>query len=64
MKILGILLIIWGFADFGLSLAGTDLYYAIGIELPDAIYQFTAYIAMGLGFALYSSADFDATDQE
>ena len=33
MKIVGILLIIWGFADLGLSWAGTDLYYEIGLSL-------------------------------
>ena len=64
MKILGILLIVWGVADLGLSWAGIELYYAIGIELPDAIIQFTAWIAMGIGYGMYSSADFNATDQE
>jgi|TARA_B110000438_G_scaffold284078_1_gene312758 hypothetical protein len=64
MKIVGILLIIWGFADLGLSWAGTDLYYAIGIELPNAIYPFTHWIAMGIGYGIYSIAGSDGTEQE
>ena len=47
MKIIGIVLMIWGFADFGLSWLGTDLYWEIGIELSDGIYPFTHWIAMG-----------------
>ena len=53
MKIVGIILIVWGFADLGLSWAGTDLYWKIGIELPDVIYPFTHWIAMGIGYAIY-----------
>jgi len=52
MKILGILLIIWGIADFALSWTGTDLYAAIGISIPEAIYQFTPMIAGVIGYAL------------
>ena len=54
MKIIGIILIIWGIADFALSWMETDLYLEIGIILPDVIYPFTAWIAMGIGFAIYS----------
>ena len=54
MKFVGILLIIWGFADLGLSWAGTDLYWEIGIDLPGVIYPFTHWIAMGIGYGIYS----------
>jgi hypothetical protein len=54
MKIIGIILIIWGIADFALSWMETDLYFEIGIMLPDIIYPFTAWIAMGIGFAIFS----------
>ena len=54
MKIVGIILIVWGFADLGLSWAGTDLYREIGIELSEGIYPFTHWIAMGIGYAIYS----------
>ena len=53
MKIVGIILIVWGFVDLGLSWAGTDLYWEIGIELSEVIYPFTHWIAMGIGYAIY-----------
>ena len=53
-KIIGILLILWGLADFGLSWTDTDLYYEIGIQIPDVIYPWTAVISMGIGFAIYT----------
>lgn len=56
MKIFGILLVVWGFADLGLSWGGTDLYYEIGINLPNAIYPFTHWIAMGIGYGIYKVA--------
>jgi hypothetical protein len=55
MKYLGIILIIWGLADFVLSLTGIDLYMEIGIQLPQAIYPFTPLIASVIGYVLYSS---------
>ena len=54
MKIIGTVLIIWGVADMGLSWLGTDLYWEIGIELSRGIYPFTHWIAMGVGFVIYS----------
>ena len=53
MKIRGIILIVWGFADVGLSWLGTDLYWEIGIELSEGIYPFTHWIAMGIGYVIY-----------
>ena len=64
MKIIGIILIFWGFADWGLSWLGTDLYWAIGIELSDGIYPFTHWIAMGIGSAIYSIGTKNITDVE
>ena len=46
MKIIGIIIILWGIADFGLSWVGTDLYLEIGINLPVWLYQWTAWIAI------------------
>ena len=54
MKIIGIILILWGIADFGLSWLGTDLYLEIGINIPVWLYQWTAWIAMGIGSAIFS----------
>ena len=53
LKIIGGLLILWGFADLGLSWMGTDLYYEIGITLSDGIYPFTHWISMGIGYVIY-----------
>ena len=47
---------LWGFADMGLSWLGTDLYWEIGIQLSETIYPFTHWIAMGIGYAIYSFA--------
>ena len=54
MKIIGVIVILWSFADLGLSLLGTDLYWVIGINLPDWLYPWTAWIALGIGFAIFS----------
>lgn len=54
MKIIGALLIIWGIADIALSWVGTDLYWEIGISVPAIIYPFTPFIAMTIGYGLYS----------
>ena len=54
MKILGIVLIIWGFADFGLSWLEIDVYYTLGIQLSDEIWPYTHYISIALGFIIYS----------
>ena len=49
MKIIGVIVILWSFADLGLSLLGTDLYWVIGINLPDWLYQWTPLIALVIG---------------
>jgi len=56
MKIVGIMLVIWGFADLGLSWLGTDLYAQIGVELSDGIFPYTHWIAMAVGYGIYSIA--------
>jgi hypothetical protein len=56
MKIIGILLILLGVADFGLSYVGTDLYFEVGIQLPEWLYQWTPMIAGGIGYAILSIA--------
>ena len=57
MKIAGMFLVAWGFADLGLSWGGTDLYGFIGITLSETIYPFTHWIAMAIGYGLYSAAE-------
>ena len=59
-KIIGILLILWGVADLGLSWANnTDVYYEIGINIPDVILPWTAVISMGIGYAIYKGGGGD-----
>lgn len=55
MQILGGLLFLWGLADFILSWIGTDLYWELGVTVPEDIYPFTAWIAMGIGGLLYQA---------
>lgn len=64
MKIIGIIIILWGVADFGLSWVGTDLYLEIGINLPLWLYQWTAWIAMGIGYAIFSIGESDKQEKE
>ena len=54
MRFIGIILIVWGVADVGLSWTGTDIYWEIGINLPEVIYPFTHWVAIGIGYAIYS----------
>ena len=63
-KIVGVILILWGIADFGLSWVGTDLYWEIGINLPDWLYPWTAWIALGIGFAIFSIGKEEEEEEE
>ena len=54
LTIVGVILMLWGIADFVLSWMGTDLYWEIGINLPDWLYPWTPLIALGIGFAIFS----------
>jgi hypothetical protein len=62
-KILGGALIAWAVADFGLSYLGTDVWLDwLGIQLPEAIYRFSAIIVGVIGGAIWklgASADAD-----
>ena len=53
MKIVGIILIVIGLIDLGGSYAEFDLWGGfIGVQLPDVLWKYSAYIEMGLGFVL------------
>lgn len=53
MQGFGALLIIWGILDFVLGESGTDIYYEwFGIYLPDAIYDYSHWLAMFAGSLL------------
>lgn len=63
MKIIGGLLIAFGLVDVIGSFAGLDVWGEwIGVNLPEAIWSFTAYIEMGLGYFLFRLGSKDADD--
>ena len=63
MKIIGGLLIAFGLVDVIGSFAGLDVWGEwIGVNLPEAIWSFTAYIEMGLGYFLISLGSKAADD--
>ena len=64
-KIVGVILILWGIADFGLSWVGTDIYLEIGINLPGWLYYpWTAWIALGMGFAIFDIFSMGKEEEE
>ena len=54
LKIIGGILVLFGLADFIGSFAGFDLWGIIGLQLPDLLWSFSAYIEMGLGYFLFN----------
>ena len=50
--VLGGLLVVFGLVDLIGSFAGFDLWGTMGIQLPDIIWSFSAYIEIALGFFL------------
>ena len=54
LKVIGILFIIFGIVDFVGNFAGYDLWEEyIRVELPDLLWNFHAYIEIGIGVVLY-----------
>lgn len=62
MKIVGILIILFGIVDLIGSFTGFDLWGTIGIALPDIIWQYSAYIEIAIGYGVMSF--FDSDDEE
>jgi hypothetical protein len=63
-KIVGGALIAWAIADFGLSYMGTDVWYDwLGIQLPEAIYRFSAIIVGVIGGAIWKLGDSSDADE-
>ena len=57
MKILGIIVIIFGIADLGLSFADIDIWgQYIGVRLPDPIWSFSGAIEIAIGYGLLKLA--------
>ena len=57
MKVIGVILILWGIADFGLSWTGVDIYWEIGINVPSWLYPWTAYIVGIIGYAIFAMGE-------
>jgi hypothetical protein len=58
MRIIGLLLIIFGIADFALSWIEIDVWYDwFGISLPSWLYYFSALIEVTIGTALMNSGE-------
>ncbi|MDH5181936.1 MAG: hypothetical protein OEZ39_01370 [Gammaproteobacteria bacterium] len=67
MKILGyvgIAFVLFGVADFIGSYAGFDLWGMTGIVLPEAIWKYSAYIEMAIGYGLYKLAENAQAEEE
>ena len=52
MKIVGILIIIFGVVDLVGSFAGFDLWGTIGVQLPDLLWKYSAYIEIAVGYGV------------
>lgn len=62
MKIIGILFVIFGLVDLVGSYAEFDLWGGfLGIQLPEIIWKFSAYIEIAIGAALFK---FGSTEAE
>lgn len=49
MKIAGILIILFGVVDLGGSFVDFDLWGTLGVQLPEILWQFSAYIEIAIG---------------
>lgn len=58
MQVFGTLLFMWGGLDWFMSSQEVDVYYDwFGIYLPDAIYNYSHWIAMGVGSMLVAAGN-------
>jgi len=54
MRSIGALLVIFGIVDLvGAFFLEFDVWYELGVELPDTLWSFSAWIEIGLGCFLY-----------
>ena len=62
-KIIGGLLVAFGLVDMIGSFTGLDVWVEwIGVELPELIWSFTAYIEIGIGYFLLKLGSNDAEE--
>lgn len=57
LMIVGIAFIIFGAVDIiGANFMGFDLWLSMGIELPQPLWQYSAYIELAIGFVVFGIA--------
>jgi len=64
LKAIGGLLMLVGIVDFLGSFAGFDLWGMTGIQLPEIIWRYTAYIELAAGYAMFKAGSSAGTAEE
>ena len=64
MKIVGILIILFGVVDLVGSFAGFDLWGTLGIQLPEMIWKYSSYIEIAIGYGVMSFFSSDEEESE
>jgi len=65
LKIIGIVLALFGIADLIGSYVGYDLWTDyIGVQLPETLWNYSHYIEIAIGVVLYSIGAKDDEDEE
>lgn len=54
VKIIGAIFFVFGLTDFAGSFLDFDLWSKIGVQLPDIVWRYSAYIELALGGFLFS----------
>ncbi len=54
LKVIGILLVVFGAVDLIGSFTGFDLWGKIGVTLPELLWKYSSYIEIGIGMLLFS----------
>ncbi len=58
MKFSGYALVVFGFADFGLSWVGLDVWgEIIGVQLPQLLWTFSGMIEIAIGYGIVNLAN-------
>ncbi len=58
MKFPGYVLVVFGFADFGLSWVGVDVWGdMIGVQLPSLLWTFSGMIEIAIGYGMVNLAN-------
>ena len=63
MAIIGALLFLFGLVDFLGVFVGFDVWSRMGVELPELLWRFSAWIEMGIGGYLWNLGRVDDTEQ-